>query len=165
MPDRDNRGQVILQKAADNVARFRKGEAHLTFKTSTGEAVQDIEVQIVQKSQDFLFGNLAFDLVWGEAPYQPDLFKRRFLELFNFAIFPFYWSYYERTPGMTEGRRALPVLEWCQANGITPKGHPLVWPYDAGVPEWLYDMPEGSAEALIKARVLNLVVCQTWITG
>ena len=153
----DRRGQEIMQKAAGNVARFRKGEAHLMFKTSSGAAARDIEIQIVQKSQDFLFGNLAFDLVWGETPYQPDLFKQRFLELFNFAIFPFYWNFYERTPGMTEWRRALPVLEWCRANGITPKGHPLVWPYDAGVPEWLYEMPEGSVETLIKARVMSIV--------
>ena len=61
----DRRGQEIMQKAAGNVARFRKGEAHLMFKTSSGAAARDIEIQIVQKSQDFLFGNLAFDLVWG----------------------------------------------------------------------------------------------------
>ncbi|HAA04985.1 MAG TPA: hypothetical protein DCE18_16685 [Syntrophobacteraceae bacterium] len=51
----------------------------------------------------------------------------------------------------------LPVLEWCRANGVTPKGHPLVWPYTAGIPEWLYDMPKGTVEPLIKARVTSLV--------
>jgi endo-1,4-beta-xylanase len=146
----------ILQKAIDNVDKYRKGSAHIQFLKPSGEPLQGAEIEIVQRKQDFLFGNLAFDLVWGE-PYQPDLFKQRFLELFNFAIFPFYWSYYEKTPGMTEWRRALPALEWCLANGITPKGHPLVWPYDAGVPEWLYDLPDGSTEALIKSRVLNIV--------
>ena len=51
----------------------------------------------------------------------------------------------------------LPVLEWCRANGVIPKGHPLVWPYKGGVPEWLYDMPPETVESLIRARVTNLV--------
>jgi GH35 family endo-1,4-beta-xylanase len=52
---------------------------------------------------------------------------------------------------MTAWQKHLPTLEWCRANGVTAKGHPLVWPYDAGVPEWLYDMPAGSAETLTQA--------------
>jgi GH35 family endo-1,4-beta-xylanase len=151
------RGAQLLQVATENIERYRKGTAQVEFYTPTGEALQGIEVEIVQKTQDFLFGNLIFDLVWGDPPYKPVLFKQRFLELFNFAIFPFYWSSYERTPGMPQGRDFLPILEWCHANGVTPKGHPLVWPYNAGIPEWLYEMPGEAVEALTQARVTNLV--------
>jgi endo-1,4-beta-xylanase len=147
----------ILSAAAQNVGRVRQGAAQVRFVSPNGEPLKGAAVEVVQKTQDFLFGNLAFDLVWGDPPYKPELFKERFLELFNLAIFPFYWSMYEKTPGMTGWQKLLPTLEWCHANGVTPKGHPLVWPYNAGVPEWLYDMPEGSSEALIKARVLNIV--------
>lgn len=146
-----------MELADENVNRCRKGNAQLLVKTAAGDPVPGLEIEIVQKTQDFLFGNLVFDLVWGNPPYKPEAFKERFLELFNFAIFPFYWSSYERKPGITEGYRFLPVLEWCRANGITPKGHPLVWPYTSGVPEWLYEMPAGAVESLIKARVLNIV--------
>ena len=148
---------TLRQKADENVEQVRKGDARLRFVTADGKPAKGMEVEIDQKTQDFLFGNLIFDLVWGDPPFKPDLFKQRFLELFNFAIFPFYWPFYERKPGHTEWQRLLPVLEWCRANGVTPKGHPLVWPYSAGVPEWLYDMPEGSVETLIKARVWDLV--------
>lgn len=151
------RGEALLQQANANVERCRKGEATLVLKSPSGEPLKGLEIEIMQKTQDFLFGNLVFDLVRGEALYKPELFKERFLELFNFAIFPFYWSSYEKSPGTTEGQRFLPVLEWCRANGVTPKGHPLVWPYTAGVPEWLYDMPAQSVESLIQARVLNIV--------
>ena len=146
-----------LQFSNENVERCRKGQARLRFVTGSGEPVKGLEVQVTQKTQDFLFGNLIFDLVWGEAPYKPDLFKQRFLELFNLAIFPFYWPHYETKPGQTQWERMLPALEWCRANGVTPKGHPLVWPYTAGIPEWLYDMPEGTIEPLIRARVTSLV--------
>ena len=150
-------GRKLLQIASDNAERYRKGEARLKFQTASGEPVKGVEVEIVQKTQDFLFGNLAFDLVWGDPPYKPELFKERFLELFNFAIFPFYWSYYEQMPGMTRWQSLMPVLEWCRSHGIIAKGHPLVWPYTAGVPEWLYAMPAGSVESLIQARVMNIV--------
>jgi len=157
----------LRAKADRNVDQQRKGEARLRFIGANGEPVKGLEVEIAQKTQDFLFGNLIFDLVWGDLPYRADLFKQRFLELFNFAIFPFYWPFYEKAPGQTEWQKLMPVLEWCHANGVTPKGHPLVWPYSAGVPEWLYDMPKGSVETLIKARVWNIVKgfapwIQTW---
>ncbi len=147
----------LRAKADETVERRRKGEARIRFTSAEGRPIQGLEVQVTQKTQDFLFGNLIFDLVRNDPSYKPDLFKQRFLELFNFAIFPFYWPFYEKTPGHTEWQQLMPVLEWCRANNVTPKGHPLVWPYSAGVPEWLYDMPEGSVETLIKARVWNLV--------
>lgn len=149
--------ETHLNFATENVERHRKGQACLRFLSVSGEPLKKVEVQVTQKTQDFLFGNLIFDLVWGETPYNPDLFKQRFLELFNLAIFPFYWPYFEQRPGQTQWQKMLPVLEWCRANGVTPKGHPLVWPYTAGIPEWLYDMPEGTVEPLIKARVTSLV--------
>ncbi|HLO18055.1 MAG TPA: endo-1,4-beta-xylanase, partial [Anaerolineales bacterium] len=152
-----NEWETLRLKADETVERHRKGEARIRFISSEGKPIHDMKVQVTQKTQDFLFGNLIFDLVWNSPLYKADLFKQRFLELFNFAIFPFYWPFYEKTPGQTEWEKLMPVLEWCRANGVTPKGHPLVWPYSAGVPEWLYDMPDGSVETLIKARVLNLV--------
>jgi len=103
-------GRKLLQIASNNAERYRKGEARLKFQTASGEPVKGVEVEIVQKTQDFLFGNLAFDLVWGDPPYKPELFKERFLELFNFAIFPFYWSSYEQMPGMTRWQSLMPVL-------------------------------------------------------
>ncbi|MGE5222997.1 MAG: endo-1,4-beta-xylanase [Omnitrophica WOR_2 bacterium] len=148
--------EQILQTAKQNVERYRQGQAQIRLQNPAGEPLKEVEVLVVQKSQDFLFGNLAFDLVRSDA-YYPDVFKKRFLELFNLAIFPFYWSQYEPKPGMVEWQRFIPVLEWCLAHGVTPKGHPLVWPYSAGVPEWLYGMPEGSVELLIQARVLDIV--------
>ena len=159
-----NEWNTLRLKADENVEKYRKADTRIRFVSANGEPVKGLEVEIIQKTQDFLFGNLIFDLVWNDPPYRPELFKQRFLELFNFAIFPFYWPFYERTPGHTEWQRLMPVLEWCRANGVTPKGHPLVWPYSAGVPEWLYDMPQGSVETLIKARVWNIVKgFESWI--
>jgi len=150
-------GNEILDRSDLQIEKHRKGTAQLHLVDPSGEPWSGIQVEIKQVSQDFLFGNLVFDLVWEDRLYRPDLFKQRFLELFNLAILPFYWSSYEKKPGMVEWQRMLPVLEWCLVNGITPKGHPLVWPYSAGIPEWIYEMPASSIESLIHARVAQIV--------
>jgi endo-1,4-beta-xylanase len=150
-------GFSILEDAKQKVDVFRKGKGLIQLVDFNSKPLAGVDVEITQKTQDFLFGNLVFDLIWEGRSTLPDLFKRRFLELFNLAIFPFYWSSYEKSPGMEEWQHMLPVLEWCKANGVTPKGHPLVWPYSAGIPEWLYDMPVESVESLIYSRVTKIV--------
>lgn len=150
-------GFTILEEVKRRTDTFRKGKGLIQLLDEQRKPLSGVEVEITQKTQDFLFGNLVFDLIWDGRSTLPDLFKRRFLELFNLAIFPFYWSSYERSPGMVEWQRMLPVLDWCRANGVTPKGHPLVWPYSAGIPEWLYDMPTGAVESLIHSRVTEIV--------
>jgi len=153
----ESRGQELLAKANANVERYRQGDAHIRFSGPSGKPLQGLEVEIVQVSQDFLFGNLLFNLLKGDQAYKPDLFKQRFLELFNLGILPFAWANYERQPGITEAHSIMPILEWCQSNRVTPKGYPLVWPFLGGIPEWLYDMPEGSVNALTQERVVNIV--------
>ncbi|TLM99741.1 hypothetical protein FDZ71_15355, partial [bacterium] len=110
-----NEWTVLCQKAKETVEQQRKGEARIRFATIEGKPIQGLEVQVTQKTQDFLFGNLVFDLARNDPPYQPDLFRLRFLELFNLAVLPFYWPSYEVTPGHTLWQRLMPVLEWCQA--------------------------------------------------
>ena len=43
-----------LQLATDNVERYRKGVAQLRFVKADGEPAPGLEVQVTQKTQDFL---------------------------------------------------------------------------------------------------------------
>jgi hypothetical protein len=52
-----------LKIAAENVGRYRKSAAQLRFITADGECISGLDVQVTQKTQDSLFGNLVFDLV------------------------------------------------------------------------------------------------------
>ena len=58
---------------------------------------------------------------------------------------------------MTRWERMSDALRWCREEGITAKGHPLVWACRSGVPPWLRGLPEEQTEELLRARVLNLV--------
>jgi GH35 family endo-1,4-beta-xylanase len=154
---------LLMADAAANIHEYRQADAIITFKTAGGDPLAGVEVKIEQQSQDFLFGNIIFPLV-GVLPkyrdidvYRPDLFKRRFADLFNMAIFPFYWFSYEDVPGQPQWQRIMPALEWCELNNITPKGHPLAWVESGGTPRWLYDMPVELTESLLEGRITGAV--------
>jgi len=147
----------LMARAAANIEKYRKGDVEIVFKNESGEPVQNAAVEITQVSSDFLFGCTIFPLVRGEGAFRPEQFKRVFAGIFNFAVFPFYWAGYEREQGMPEWQQLLPVIEWCKANGITTKGHPLVWTAPSGKPSWLESYSTKEQLELLKARVTNVV--------
>ncbi len=159
----DSEISQLMQQARDNIEKYRKADVAISFIRQSGEPVTDAAVKIDQISQDFLFGNIIFPLVGvlhkfrDMDVYRPDIFKERFKGIFNMAIFPFYWSAYEDIQGRPNWQRILPALEWCRLNGITAKGHPLAWGESGGTPKWIYDLPVEQTEALLKARISNIV--------
>jgi endo-1,4-beta-xylanase len=147
----------LMKQAGENIEKYRKGDVSVRFVRDDGKPLLGATAEIVQKSHDFLFGCIIFDLIRDENPYRQDLFKQRFRNLFNFAVFPFYWPGYESHEGRPHWADMLPTLEWCQLNGITTKGHPLVWACKSGVPLWLSRYTVEETEELLQSRVINIV--------
>ncbi len=149
----------LLAKAAENIEKHRKARATIRIQSADGKAVSGARVEVKQVSHEFLFGCIIFDLVWvkGKEPYKADLFQRRFRELFNFAVFPFYWKGYEPQPGKPKQAATAKVARWCRENGITTKGHPLAWTHPAGVPEWIKKRPPAESEKLLLGRITREV--------
>jgi len=146
----------LMKQADENIEKYRKGDVAIIFKSKDGKPVKDAMVEIHQKSHDFLFGCIIFDLIRGENTYKEELFKERFSKIFNLAVFPFYWPGYESRQGFTHWEDMLRVIDWCKVNGITTKGHPLVWATQSGTPQWLSEYTEKESEELLKTRVLNI---------
>lgn len=149
-----------LGRANANIDKYRKGDAELRFADAMGKPVQNLSVTVNQVSQDFLFGNLVFELAgFGTKELdKADLYKERFKALFNLAVLPFYWSNYEKQAGMPEWKRNQAAIDWCRANGILTKGHPLGWTSPSGTPKWLLQLPPKMAGELYKARIVSNVV-------
>lgn len=147
----------FLAKAEQGVEQHRKGDTILCFKDSQGKPIANASVQIRQNGHEFLFGCIAFELVRGQSLPKADLWKQRFNELFNFAVFPFYWASYESQPGTTVRDATLAAVKWCTENGITTKGHPLVWTNEAGVPKWLAGLTPQESEDRVLQRVTREV--------
>ena len=146
----------MLKQAEANIEKFRKGDVTVQFRTPDGRMVRNAQVEIRQKTHDFLFGCIIFDLVGVKDVDREYLFKARFKQIFNLAVFPFYWPGYEPLQGFTGWERLLPTLEWCRANGITTKGHPLVWATNSGTPSWLAGYTVEETEEFLKTRVLSI---------
>jgi endo-1,4-beta-xylanase len=146
----------MMKQADENIEKYRKGDAAIQFKTRDGKVLKNARISYRQKSHDFMFGCIIFDLIGKENTYKEELFKERFRKIFNLAVFPFYWPGYESRQGFTRWSDMLEVIDWCKANGITTKGHPLVWSTQSGTPDWLTGYNVGETEELLKTRVLNI---------
>ncbi|MFC1717563.1 endo-1,4-beta-xylanase [Candidatus Poribacteria bacterium] len=79
----------------------------------------------------FLFGCSVFRYR-GNTPYESYI-----REVMNFGTLPFYLKALEPEEGKPLYERIDPVLDWYEDMGMTPKGHPLWWGHEAGIPPWL----------------------------
>jgi endo-1,4-beta-xylanase len=152
--------QEYIEKARHNIEQYRKGGALLVFMDESGRPLENVRVEINQVSQDFLFGALLFEIAGhaGSQPFKEDEFRKRFKDLFNLGILPFYWASYERVPGQPQWQRNQAAMDWAIENGITLKGHPLGWTSPSGTPRWLLGLPPETATDLYRARIQNNVI-------
>ncbi len=142
----------VLAAAAERIRTHRTGDLVVTVLDAKGAPLPGASVKIAQTRHDFLFGSNIFALGTFADKAQEDAYRARFKELLNFATLPFYWANFERRRGEPDYERVAAMAAWCKDNGITVKGHPLVWNHPAGVPAWLSANPDESYPLLV-ARV------------
>ena len=133
----------------NDTERYRKGFATIEIIDSNGEHIDNAEVSLKLKKHEFKFGCNAFMYEQFEQSEQNAAYAEKFKELFNLAVVPFYWSDLEPEDGKIRfTRNSVPIyrrpapdllVEYCQKNNITPKGHPLLW--HSFYPEWLNNNP------------------------
>lgn len=81
--------------------------------------------------RDFLFGCNTFRYA-GDTRY-----AEYFARVMNYGTLPFYLRSLEREEGKPNYEKVDRILNWCETAGIRPKGHPLWWGHEAGIPKWL----------------------------
>ncbi len=164
---------TVEKRIAQGIEQNRKGDFTLLFPDLKGNA----EVEIQQVRHDFMFGSNIFMLKGFKTEAENQRYEEVFKSLFNLACVPFYWKTLEPEQGKPRYavnssaiyRRPPPdlVLDFCEKNGITPKGHTLVWDNSThAVPTWI---PTDTAkiQPLIDARIRDLAQrygskIQTW---
>ncbi|MBQ9306683.1 MAG: endo-1,4-beta-xylanase [Clostridia bacterium] len=111
----------------------RKVQSRLQLLHADGTPVANAEVQVDQKSHDFLFGCGAFDAValMTRAKEENRAFLQermeRWLKLFNYGTLPFYWGRYEPREGETAYAETIAAARYLTQHGVRVKGHPLCW--------------------------------------
>src|SRR5205807_3842400 len=122
---------------------------------AAGKPLGGVKLRLEQLRHDFLFGCNCFSVGRCANPEQEEQYRQRFATLFNYCTLGFYWAAYESHRGKPNYKYTDQVLEWTAKQGITCKGHPLVWDHPAGSPPWLPDEPDEIAQ-LVRARVGDL---------
>lgn len=118
-----------LQGAQERIEAHRKGDLRLELRLPDGLPVPaGTEFHLEQTGHAFRFGgSLAADWQVPKQIWYGD-FKEQFARLFNYATIDFYWAVHEKEPEQwrykTESRAKL---DWAKAQGMTLRGHPLMW--------------------------------------
>src|ERR1035437_843777 len=60
----------MMKQADENIEKYRKGDVIIQFKTRDGKMIQNAKVDVHQKSSDFMFGCIIFDLIGNENTYK-----------------------------------------------------------------------------------------------
>lgn len=146
----------LLAAARENIEQHRKGPGVVRVRGADGKPVPGAMVKVEQVRHEFLFGCNLFRFDRVRDPAEEEMYRTRFAALLNFATLGFYWAAYEPQRGQPHYAYTDKVLDWCRAQGITPKGHPLAWDHVASSPRWLPEDP-AELERLSTARVREIV--------
>ncbi len=135
----------LNQTIENNIDAYRKGHLALKFVTEDGRPVTDAKIKAIQTGHEFLFGCNLFFLKGFDSDEMNKKYEEAFVNLFNFATMPFYWSDLEPEPGKIRFQKNSPpifrrpppdlLLEFGFKHNLTLKGHPLIW--HAWYPDWL----------------------------
>ena len=140
----DTVGGKALQGEIYNI---EAGNDHDIFMLHRGHRLEGAKVEFEQLTHEFLFGSNIFMYKGYDSPAENQRYEDAFKRLFNFATVPFFWRDLEPQMGRYRFsadsphiyRRPAPdlVVDFCKANGIKMKGHPLMWDSEeAGLPSW-----------------------------
>ena len=89
-----------------------------------------MDLRISQTRHKFLFGCNIFKLGRCRTAEDNAAYEKQFAELLNFATLPFYWWHVRAAEGPAlDEARTEEIVRWCNAHGVTTKGHPLAWNY------------------------------------
>jgi endo-1,4-beta-xylanase len=133
--------------AAERIERIRKADIVVVARDAQGNPLADAAVHVKMKKHAFGFGTAVnATLLTSNNPQQPT-YAQHILQMFNYAVLEneMKWPMWEanRNP-------ALQAVAWLRSNGITVRGHNLIWPGRSNLPAGVVAMlnPPVNAEAL-----------------
>jgi len=145
-----------LSEAQSRIEKVRMREVTLKLVGPGDGGFAGVSGRAEMTGHQFLFGCNIF--MFGKFPTaeENDRYLELWSDLFNYATVPFYFAGYEPSPDETREARLQKMSRWCVDRGIKVKGHPLVWHYPAGSPDWLPRDPQ-AVEKIHEERVRELV--------
>jgi GH35 family endo-1,4-beta-xylanase len=145
-----------VKAARAEIARIRMRELEIQVLDIAGKPSRHAPVEVVQLQHAFAFGdcNPTMDSIYRKEGAHSEYLKQYrkvFASVLNAVNSTCYWTERPRNNmAKTEEYLGEPMydgfadtVDWGNAHGLTVKGHPLFWPVDKAIPEWIrrYDYP------------------------
>ena len=148
----------ITARIQRDTEKHRKGDALIQVVDERGRPIEGASVKAEQLTHDFLFGCNIYTFDHFGSDEDNAKYREMFKRLLNYATLPFYWRGFEPEQGKPGYDRIDKIAKWCKENGVTTKGHPLVWAcHEAGVPTWLPQDRPDEVKRLMEARIREIV--------
>lgn len=144
----------LMMGAEGRIEKYRKGDATVIVTDGEGAPIA-AKVTIEMLQHDFLFGCGLLNLNSYQSKMLNEKYGQHFLDLFNYATFPFFWDGYEVEPGNTAEDYIRSAVLWAKSKGIVVQGHPLIWALSE--PDWAAGYSPGEMEVLQRSRVGGIV--------
>ena len=151
---------TLFAEAGARIEQHRKEGVRIKILDVNGQPVGGAVVNLEQHSHEFLFGSNIFK--WGKCRTDEEnkAYNDRYAALLNYATLGYYWPSYEAERGKPKHDHAKQVAEWCKANGIATKGHPLAWNHSDGT--WFKDV---DADELFRLQLARIDDCVKTMAG
>ena len=145
-----------LKAAREEISRIRMRDLEIQLLNSEGQPLRQATVEVVQLQHQFSFGdcNPKMDSIFRKEGANSEYLKQYrkvFSSVLNAVNSTCYWTERPRNNmAKTEEYLGEPMydgfadtVDWGNANGLLVKGHPLFWPVDKAIPDWIlrYDYP------------------------
>jgi GH35 family endo-1,4-beta-xylanase len=147
--------RFLVARLENDIRNFRQRDVLIRVFDAEGTPVPNAEVEVVQTASDFVFGCNLFALRrWDTAPKNA-LYEKRFLDLFNAATVPLFWSVAEKQRGRYDFAATDDAVGWCRDHHIQVKIHPILW--QDTVPRWVEPLKADEARAAAQGYVRRVV--------
>ena len=160
----------LIASSRAQIEQVRKRDVTLRLTDHAGQPLAKRTVRVVQTGSDFLWGYSG----WGTlnalragqfTDQKVEREHRNYAQLFNAVNLMHYWAElhcsnapvseeYQGFPDYSDVQRGV---DWALANNLTPKGHPIFWPVDKAIPEWLHKYDYPTKLKFLEVRVRQLV--------
>lgn len=159
----------VILKAKANIPKVRQRDAAIQLFDKEGSPLKNREVEIVQKSHQFLFGdnNWKMSAMVRNGMGDSDrlrYYRKRFTEVLNSLNTTVYWTERSRNDaaktqdfqGEIQWNDFDESVSWALSQGLTVKGHPMYWTVPKAIPDWLARYPYETHMKFVEVRIRNL---------
>ena len=105
-----NNKKYMEDRVQSGIEANRKGFAKICVVDEQGNAVENVTMDIRQKTHDFKFGGNIFMVDELETEEKNNRYKEQFAQLFNLATIPFYWTDLEPVKGKPRFEKDSPKI-------------------------------------------------------